>query len=150
MNYIHEVKQMKTNFGAGIIVQRNDGMVLGFCRQKDAKSMPTFGVVGGKVDPGETPQQAAIREAFEEAGIKVSVHESFVDNDVFVDAVENTNFIFHTFRAVILDGEQNLENFVCPGEGRPMWVKPNVLLNSPFKEYNRKMMDFFGINYVNC
>lgn len=87
MNYIHEVKQMKTNFGAGIIVQRNDGMVLGFCRQKDAKSMPTFGVVGGKVDPGE---------------------------------------------------------------GRPMWIKPSVLLNSPFKEYNRKMMDFFGINYVNC
>ena len=67
-----------------------------------------------------------------------------------VDAVENTNFVFHTFRAIILDGEENLENFVCPGEGRPVWVKPSVLLNSPFKEYNRKMMDFFGINYVNC
>ena len=58
--------------------------------------------------------------------------------------------IIDLFIAIILDGEENLENFVCPGEGQPVWVKPSVLLNSPFKEYNRKMMDFFGINYVDC
>lgn len=138
---------IKHNEGAGIFVQREDGMVLAFCRQKDAKSIPTYGVVGGKVDPGETPEIAAVREALEEAGITVSVHEAFVANDVFIDAVENTNFVFHTFRATIIAGEENLEKFVCPGEGRPVWTKPNVLLNSPFKEYNRKMMNFFGVKY---
>ncbi|WP_089717334.1 NUDIX hydrolase [Candidatus Entotheonella palauensis] len=41
-----------------LILERAAGMMLGF-----------WSVPGGHVDPGETPQQAAVRELFEEAGI---------------------------------------------------------------------------------
>ncbi|ETX06077.1 MAG: hypothetical protein ETSY2_19230 [Candidatus Entotheonella gemina] len=41
-----------------LILERAAGMMQGF-----------WSVPGGHVDPGETPQQAAVRELFEEAGI---------------------------------------------------------------------------------
>jgi 8-oxo-dGTP diphosphatase len=41
-----------------LILERATGMMQGF-----------WSVPGGRVDPGETPQEAAIRELFEEAGI---------------------------------------------------------------------------------
>jgi len=143
MNYIHEVKQMKTNFGAGIIVQRNDGMVLGFCRQKDAKSMPTFGVVGGKVDPGETPQQAAIREAFEEAGVIVEINEDARDS-CFMSFVDDTHTsIFILYKAHIVEGADNIGKHVRENEGVPVWIMPSEILNSPFCDYNQHALQHF-------
>lgn len=38
--------------------------------RKNNKS--AFGFPGGKIDPGETPKEAAIRECFEETGIVIS------------------------------------------------------------------------------
>jgi 8-oxo-dGTP diphosphatase len=46
--------------GQILLLERARGMMIGF-----------WSVPGGFVDPGETPQEAAVRELFEEAGLAV-------------------------------------------------------------------------------
>lgn len=53
---------------AQILLINEEGLILAASR-KDNHS--DFGLIGGKVDPGETPEQAAIREAKEETGLDV-------------------------------------------------------------------------------
>jgi 8-oxo-dGTP pyrophosphatase MutT (NUDIX family) len=50
---------------------KEDGKLLLVSRKDDPNS---FGLPGGKVDPGETPLQAAIREVSEETDIQVELH----------------------------------------------------------------------------
>jgi 8-oxo-dGTP diphosphatase len=53
---------------AAVIIQDNDGKIL-FLEQTKGR----YGIPGGIVDPSETPPMAAVREAFEEACIKVEL-----------------------------------------------------------------------------
>jgi 8-oxo-dGTP diphosphatase len=53
---------------------------------------------GGGVEPGETPEQAAVREAWEELGVEVRLGE-IVHEEVF----DGGRFVF--FRADIVGGE---------------------------------------------
>jgi 8-oxo-dGTP pyrophosphatase MutT (NUDIX family) len=59
---------------AGVILVREDKKVLLQLRannhQKDNPNM--WGTFGGKIEPGETPIKAAIREIFEELEIKLN------------------------------------------------------------------------------
>ena len=74
--------------------------------------------VGGKVEPGETKEQALIRECKEELDILLSV------GDVFMDVVhEYPDLTVHLtlFNALIVEGEpQKLEHndikWITPGE----------------------------------
>jgi len=80
--------------------------------------------VGGKVEPGETKEQALIRECREELAITLSV------GDVFMDVVhEYTDLTVHLmlFNAVIADGEpQKLEH------NDIQWITPSEISNFEF------------------
>lgn len=54
---------------ASVLPLDQQGRVL-LCHQTE---FGAWGTIGGAIDPGETPQQAAIREAREEAGIEVKL-----------------------------------------------------------------------------
>lgn len=54
---------------ACVLLIRNDGKLLAASRRG---SISDFNLVGGKVDPGETVKEAAVREFYEETGIKLS------------------------------------------------------------------------------
>lgn len=78
---------------ATIILETSDGRAI--VEKAHYKSYWTF--PGGVVDPGETPKQAAVREAFEELGVVVDP-----DNVNFIavatrtsDIAETYQFIFH-------------------------------------------------------
>lgn len=87
---------------ATIILETSDGRAI--VEKAHYKSYWTF--PGGVVDPGETPRQTAVREAFEELGIVVDP-----DNVRFVavatrtsDIAETYQFIFHApIDAAVLD-----------------------------------------------
>jgi len=73
---------------------------------------------GGKVDAGETPEEGAIREVWEETGIKISKPEKAgVIEFVFIDNHDDNNYT-HVFRALEWEGEP-----VDKGEGELRWFK---------------------------
>ena len=80
--------------------------------------------VGGKVEPGETKEQALIRECQEEIAVTLSV------GDVFMDVVhEYPDLTVHLtlFNAAIAEGEpQRLEH------NDIQWITPNEISNFEF------------------
>ena len=80
--------------------------------------------VGGKVEPGETKEQALIRECQEELAVTLSV------GDVFMDVVhEYPDLTVHLtlFNATIADGEpQKLEHNAI------QWITPSEISNYEF------------------
>jgi len=57
----------------------------------------TWGVPGGKLDEGETPLTAVIREVFEEVGIKVKEDDLQEMDKMYVRGLLN-DYIFYRFR----------------------------------------------------
>ena len=80
--------------------------------------------VGGKVEPGETKEQALVRECREELNVLLSV------GNVFMDVVhEYPDLMVHLtlFNAIIADGEpQKLEH------NDIKWITPNQIPNYKF------------------
>ena len=128
---------------AGIFVENEFGEILAFRRQKNVSDNNVYGFVGGKVDPGETPQQAAIREAFEEAGVIVEINEDARDS-CFMSFVDDTHTsIFILYKAHIVEGADNIGKHVRENEGVPVWIMPGEILNSPFSDYNQRALQYF-------
>ena len=92
--------------------------------------------VGGKVEPGETKQEALIRECREELGVNITV------GDVFMDVVhEYPDITVHLtlFHASIAEGKiQLLEHNAIS------WITPDEISNYEFcpadKEINERIM----------
>ena len=128
---------------AGIFVENEVGEILAFRRQKNVSDNNVYGFVGGKVDPGETAIQAAIREAFEEAGVIVEINED-ARNSCFMSFVDDTHTsIFILYKAHIVEGADNIGKHVRENEGAPVWIMPGEILNSPFCDYNQRALQHF-------
>ena len=63
----------KNKSGANVILIR-DGKILLLLRSKGWKT-GSWGPPGGHIDAGESPKQAAVREVFEESGLKVHMRD---------------------------------------------------------------------------
>ena len=88
--------------------------------------------VGGKVEPGETKEQAIIRECKEELNILLSV------GDVFMDVVhEYLDITVHLtlFNATIADGDpQKLEH------NDIRWITPSEISNYKFCPADKELL----------
>lgn len=89
--------------------------------------------VGGKVEPGETKEQALIRECQEELAITLSV------GDVFMDVVhEYPDITIHLtlFNATIAEGmPQKLEH------NDIRWITPNEISNYEFCPADKEILE---------
>ena len=89
--------------------------------------------VGGKVEPGETKEQALIRECKEELNILLSV------GDVFIDVVHEYSDLtvrLTLFNATIEEGvPQKLEH------NDILWIKPNEIPNYEFCPADKNILD---------
>lgn len=62
---------------AGVILRNKDEVLL--CKRSPKKSLPnTWSIPSGKIEDGESPGQAAIREFYEETNIELSTKIDFV------------------------------------------------------------------------
>jgi ADP-ribose pyrophosphatase YjhB (NUDIX family) len=117
---------------AGVIVVDGD-RILAFARA----DKPGFALPCGGVDPGESPRDAAIREAFEETGLVVAI----VDEVPYV-AFDPTgkkhvaSFLARVVGGALLDGGV---------EGRPCWTAIADVIDGPYGEYNRGALHHFGL-----
>ena len=111
-----------TEVVAALIWQKNKFMI---CQRPSHKKRGLlWEFVGGKVEPGETKEQALIRECKEELDIILSV------GDVFMDVVhEYPDIMVHLtlFNATIAEGApQKLEH------NDIQWITPNEIHNYEF------------------
>jgi 8-oxo-dGTP diphosphatase len=92
-----------TDVVAAII--KKDNLYLVAQRNRDKHMGLKWEFPGGKVDPGETLQEALVREIYEELNIDINIHEKlaeerYKDNEI--------NIILHYFLCTIKNGVINL------------------------------------------
>jgi 8-oxo-dGTP diphosphatase len=74
------IKEIVRVVGAVIVSERRDKVLLG--QRSESQSHPLkWEFIGGKIEPGESPEEALIREVDEETGLKIEVGR-------FLDVVE--------------------------------------------------------------
>jgi 8-oxo-dGTP pyrophosphatase MutT (NUDIX family) len=105
-----------------------DGSMLAMTRRQDFNDI---GLPGGKIDKGEHPADAAVRECYEETGI-------------LVDRTSIKPVVCHmartlpciTYVASSIVGGKLLQ---VSKEGLPMWVHPHMFLKEActYKKYNQ-------------
>lgn len=113
-----------------------DGRYLGVGRPYDHE---TFGLPGGKVDPGETPIKAAVRELEEETNLKTTedclteVFKEVCESDIQQDAPEYET-ITYSVSYWTGDPEQG-------DAGLVKWLTKEELMSGPFGDYNQKLFN---------
>jgi len=107
------------------VVRRGDAFLI----QRRPAGVPLAGLwefPGGKVRPGETPEQAAVRECQEETGLDVEVVGTYPD---VVEQYDHDRLRLHFFACAIVAGD------VVADENR-RWVTASELTNYPFPAAN--------------
>jgi 8-oxo-dGTP diphosphatase len=82
---------------AGAVIRDDAGRLL-LVRRAHPPAVGTWTLPGGRVEPGETPQQAAEREVFEETALTVEVGK-------LLATVPVMGFLVHDFAATVIGGE---------------------------------------------
>ena len=133
---------MKTNFGmvdmkyaesfknkAAMVLLFNQGKILSVSRKNDHTK---FGLVGGKVDIGESFEEAAVRECYEETGLKafclIPIFSRMEPGDM-------------NFFGVVFLGQWigEIHKTSDKETGVVKWCDWEELESGPFGEYNKKL-----------
>jgi 8-oxo-dGTP diphosphatase len=120
---------VKRETGRGLVI--DNGRIILMERWRDG--LHYFSVPGGGVESGETPEEAAVRELYEELGIRVSV-----DRKVY--EMHTDEAIHHIFLCEYHGGEPRLQPHApeiiehTKGDNRfvPRWVACESVATLPF------------------
>jgi 8-oxo-dGTP pyrophosphatase MutT (NUDIX family) len=116
-------------FGVSVFIMK-DGMIVGVARRNDPND---FGLPGGKTDTNETEEAAAIRECFEETGIRIwnlkEINRGLCGKDLAV-----------TF-SCDWEGDPSSQ----PGEPICRWITLDEAMAGCFGEYNAFLFKKLGL-----
>jgi 8-oxo-dGTP diphosphatase len=94
---------LQPRVGAGVLLLDASGRVLLTLRKLPPEAHH-WSILGGKVDFLETVQDCAIREAFEEAGVRIVIDRLLCITDHLLPA-ENQHWVSPSYLARIVEGE---------------------------------------------
>ncbi len=122
------------NVFAAVVVIERSGLFLAVARKGEPRAL---GFPGGKLEAGETPEEAAVRELAEETGLMVPLAAL---SPLYV-GVDDIGHVCAAFLA------SHFQGVASSREGaRVGWVEPMLLLpgsQSPFAAYNRVVLERF-------
>jgi 8-oxo-dGTP diphosphatase len=118
-----------------------DGKILAISRRHNKTK---FGLPGGKKEENETPQEAAIRETFEETGVKVKYCKHFFTRTEPKECPTGEDFLCYCFYAWEWEGEPHNSE-----EGEVAWLTEEELTGDKgaFADYNRRTLITFRTLY---
>jgi mutator protein MutT len=118
---------------ASSAILERDGRFL-LIRRINPPSADLFAFPGGRAEPGETPDQTAVREFFEETGIPVRNPVLFATYDLNGDKDDSRHFFLSVFRVEADAGTQAIASDDAADAGwytvdeiRRLPVPPSVL-----------------------
>lgn len=128
------VKELKTELAVCGILQYGNRIVS--VKRKDAN---LFGLIGGKVDKGETLEEALLRETKEETGFSVSI-----DYNHYPYFEEDNGYLVLCYKLILnnkdhTDIKENEKPFLY------LLTPEQLKIYSPFQEYNEKAFKWFNI-----
>jgi 8-oxo-dGTP diphosphatase len=119
----------------GLVLEDADGRIL-LAQRPANKSMPfLWEFPGGKLEPGETPEQATVREIYEEIGIHIEIRD--LNPLTFVSV---TYPDFHIILLCFHCEKWTGEPVACEGQEGIDWVKPEDLKKYPMREANVRLI----------
>lgn len=86
----------------GVVIRDGSGRIL-MIRRRNAPGVGTWSVPGGRVEPGETLNEAAAREVLEETGLTVSIGRELWT--VPVDGAAGVTYEVHDFLGHVISGD---------------------------------------------
>jgi 8-oxo-dGTP diphosphatase len=99
----HAASILQPRVGAGVLLVDERERVL-LTLRKAAPEAGCWSILGGKVDFLETVQDCAIREAYEEAGVRVAIERLLCITDHLLP-LENQHWVSPSYLARIVEGE---------------------------------------------
>lgn len=123
---------------AGAIVK--DGKVFAAQRGNKGKTAFKFEFPGGKIEPGETPEQALARELREELSINVDVHELIT---AIVDEYEDVILHIDTYRCTLISGTPTLSEHIAMA-----WSDKNELDKLEFSPADKPTLEKIKALYL--
>ena len=129
---------------ASVMIVVKDGLVLAVSRRYDSTK---FGLPGGKVEPGESLEAAAIRETFEETGIVVKSCKKIYMREEPASLPGGEPFFAHAFLALDWVDSPLTES----EEGVVKWISWDELIspNGAFPQYNYDTLNALKILFPN-
>lgn len=127
--YLKPTPQFKPRIEISAIYIENNNQILLVHRQDNKSEGNKWGIPGGKVNKGETPLQAIIRETHEETGYDIANQPIENLGTVYIEYNDKDHFTYHMFRtqlhgdpgAVKIDfNEHKGFTWVTPADGLKM------------------------------
>lgn len=109
----------------------NKGLYLAVSRKDNPDD---FGLIGGKIDPGEGPSEALRREAIEEAGILLKSY-TLVFESVCGPGKDGISYLVKTYK--VTDWEDL--GIGTNESGVVSWIAKEKLLSGSFGDYNKEL-----------
>jgi mutator protein MutT len=100
--YKEPTKQFKPRIEVAALFIEHDNRILLLHRQERKSQGNLWGIPGGKIDKGETPLEAVVREIKEETGFEFSKEQIENLGAVYIEYNEKDHFVYHMFRAKLV------------------------------------------------